>query len=164
MAASGQTHYEPQGGVVSYFKVFSGEIKPGDELINANNGELERISQIFVAEGKERTAVDKLVAGDLGVTVKLKSGHSNNTLNTKGVDRKIEPMKFPESRLRKAVFVENTAETEKLFAALNKLKEEDPTLKVEIDHDTHEAILGGQGQLHLDLVKYRLEKIGRAHV
>ena len=153
-----KTQSEPQVGVVSYFKVFSGEIKPGDELINANNGELERISQIFVAEGKERTAVDKLVAGDLGVTVKLKSGHSNNTLNTKGVDRKIEPMKFPESRLRKAVFVENTAETEKLFAALNKLKEEDPTLKVEIDHDTHEAILGGQGQLHLDLVKYRLEK------
>lgn len=153
-----KTQSEPQVGVVSYFKVFSGEIKPGDELINANNGELERISQIFVAEGKERTAVDKLVAGDLGVTVKLKSGHSNNTLNTKGVDRKIEPMKFPESRLRKAVFVENTAETEKLFAALNKLKEEDPTLKVEIDHDTHEAILGGQGQLHLDLVKYRIEK------
>ncbi len=153
-----KTQSEPQVGVVSYFKVFSGEIKPGDELINANNGEIERISQIFVAEGKERTAVDKLVAGDLGVTVKLKSGHSNNTLNTKGVDRKIEPMKFPESRLRKAVFVENTAETEKLFAALNKLKEEDPTLKVEIDHDTHEAILGGQGQLHLDLVKYRLEK------
>ena len=153
-----KTQSEPQVGVVSYFKVFSGEIKPGDELINANNGELERISQIFVAEGKERTAVDKLVAGDLGVTVKLKIGHSNNTLNSKGVDRKIEPMKFPESRLRKAVFVENTAETEKLFAALNKLKEEDPTLKVEIDHDTHEAILGGQGQLHLDLVKYRLEK------
>ncbi|WP_213190179.1 elongation factor G [Cloacibacterium caeni] len=153
-----KTQSEPQVGVVSYFKVFSGEIKPGDELINANNGEVERISQIFVAEGKERTAVDKLVAGDLGVTVKLKNGHSNNTLNTKGVDRKIEPMKFPESRLRKAVFVENTAETEKLFAALNKLKEEDPTLKVEIDHDTHEAILGGQGQLHLDLVKYRLEK------
>ena len=153
-----KTQSEPQVGVVSYFKVFSGEIKPGDELINANNGELERISQIFVAEGKERTAVDKLVAGDLGVTVKLKNGHSNNTLNSKGVDRKIEPMKFPESRLRKAVFVENTAETEKLFAALNKLKEEDPTLKVEIDHDTHEAILGGQGQLHLDLVKYRLEK------
>ena len=153
-----KTQSEPQVGVVSYFKVFSGEIKPGDELINANNGELERISQIFVAEGKERTAVDKLVAGDLGVTVKLKNGHSNNTLNSKGVERKIEPMKFPESRLRKAVFVENTAETEKLFAALNKLKEEDPTLKVEIDHDTHEAILGGQGQLHLDLVKYRLEK------
>ena len=153
-----KTQSEPQVGVVSYFKVFSGEIKPGDELINANNGELERISQIFVAEGKERTAVDKLVAGDLGVTVKLKNGHSNNTLNSKGVERKIEPMKFPESRLRKAVFVENTAETEKLFAALNKLKEEDPTLKVEIDHDTHEAILGGQGQLHLELVKYRLEK------
>lgn len=153
-----KTQSEPQVGVVSYFKVFSGEIKPGDELVNAENGETERISQIFLAEGKDRTPVDKLVAGDLGVTVKLKNGHSNNTLNSKGVERKIEPMKFPESRLRKAVFVENTAETEKLFAALNKLKEEDPTLKVEIDHDTHEAILGGQGQLHLDLVKYRLEK------
>ena len=61
-------------------------------------------------------------------------------------------MEFPESRVRKAVSAESSAETEKLFAALNKIKEEDPTLKVDIDHETHEAILGGQGQLHIDLV------------
>ncbi len=153
-----KTTSEPQVGLVSYFKVVSGTLKPGDELVNANNGEVERITQIFVSEGKERLPVQQLEAGDLGVTVKLKSGHTNNTLNSKGLNRKVRPMEFPESRIRKAVFAENSAETEKLFAALNKIKEEDPTLKVEIDHDTHEAILGGQGQLHIDLVKHRLEK------
>lgn len=153
-----KTTSEPQVGMVSYFKVLSGTLKPGDELVNANNGEVERISQLFVAEGKDRTPVAQLEAGDLGVTVKLKSGHTNNTLNSKGVNRKVRPMEFPESRVRKAVFAENAADTEKLFAALNKIKEEDPTLKVNIDQDTHEAILGGQGQLHIDLVKHRLEK------
>jgi len=153
-----KTASEPQVGLLSYFKVLSGTVKPGDELVNANNGEVERISQLFVAEGKDRIPVNQLEAGDLGVTVKLKSGHTNNTLNTKGLNRKVRPMEFPESRIRKAVSAESSAETEKLFAALNKIKEEDPTLKVEIDHDTHEAILGGQGQLHIDLVKQRLEK------
>ena len=153
-----KTQTEPQVGVVSYFKVFSGEVKPGDELVNANNGETERISQIFVAEGKDRISVDKLVAGDLGVTVKLKYVHSNNTLNSKGVDRKIEPMYFPESRIRKTIFTKNAAEMEKLISSLHKIKEEDPTLKVEQSTETKETILSGQGQLHLDLVKYRLEK------
>ena len=68
------------------------------------NGETERISQIFLARRQRQNSVDKLVAGDLGVTVKLKYGHSNNTLNSKGIDRKIEPMKFPESRIRKQFY------------------------------------------------------------
>lgn len=153
-----KTASEPQVGLISYFKVLSGTLKAGDELVNADNGEVERISQLFVAEGKERIPVEQLEAGDLGVTVKLKSAHTNNTLNAKGLDRKVRPMEFPESRIRKAVTAESSAETEKLFAALHKVQEEDPTLKVEIDADTHEAILGGQGQLHLDLIKQRLEK------
>jgi len=153
-----KTTSEPQVGLLSYFKILSGTLKPGDELINADNGEIERISQLFVAEGKDRTPVNQLEAGDLGVTVKLKSAHTNNTLNARGLNRKVRPMEFPESRVRKAVSAESSAETEKLFAALNKIKEEDPTLKVDIEHDTHEAILGGQGQLHIDLVKQRLEK------
>ncbi|MFB9120506.1 elongation factor G [Bergeyella porcorum] len=153
-----KTASEPQVGLISYFKVLSGTLKAGDELVNADNGEVERISQLFVAEGKERIPVEQLEAGDLGVTVKLKSAHTNNTLNAKGLDRKVRPMEFPESRIRKAVTAESSAETEKLFAALHKIQEEDPTLKVEIDADTHEAILGGQGQLHLDLIKQRLEK------
>lgn len=152
-----KTTSEPQVGMVSYFKVISGTLKSGDELVNAENGETERISQLFVAEGKDRTPVSQLEAGDLGVTVKLKSSHTNNTLNAKGTERKVRTMSFPESRIRKAVFAENTADTEKLFAALHKIQEEDLTLKVEINQETHEAILGGQGQLHIDLVKQRLE-------
>lgn len=153
-----KTTSEPQVGMVSYFKVISGTLKSGDELVNAENGETERISQLFIAEGKDRTPVSQLEAGDLGVTVKLKSSHTNNTLNAKGTERKVRAMSFPESRIRKAVFAENTADTEKLFAALHKIQEEDLTLKVEINQETHEAILGGQGQLHIDLVKQRLEK------
>lgn len=152
-----KTTSEPQVGMVSYFKVISGTLKSGDELVNAENGETERISQLFIAEGKDRTPVSQLEAGDLGVTVKLKSSHTNNTLNAKGTERKVRAMSFPESRIRKAVFAENTADTEKLFAALHKIQEEDLTLKVEINQETHEAILGGQGQLHIDLVKQRLE-------
>jgi len=153
-----KTLSEPQVGMISYFKVLSGKLKPGDELVNANNGETERISQLFVAEGKERIPVTELVAGDLGVTVKLKYGHSNNTLNSKGLDRKVRPMEFPDSRIRKAVSAESAADMEKLVTALHKIQEEDPTLKVEQSAELQQTILHGQGQLHLDLVKQRLEK------
>ncbi|UOE40929.1 elongation factor G [Chryseobacterium suipulveris] len=153
-----KTLSEPQVGMVSYFKVLTGKLKAGDELVNANNGEVERISQLYIAKGKERIAVDELVAGDLGATVKLKFGHSNNTLNAKGLDRKIRPMEFPESRIRKAVSTDSSADMEKLVTALHRIEEEDPTLKVEQSAELKQTILHGQGQLHLDLVKQRLEK------
>ncbi len=153
-----KTASEPQVGMISYFKVISGVLRTGDELVNADTGETERISQIFVAEGKDRKPVNELQAGDLGVTVKLKSGHTNTTLHTKGAERKVEPIEYPESRIRKAVFAENSAHTEKLFAALHKIQEEDPTITVDIDRETHEAVMGGQGQLHIDLIQQRLER------
>ena len=153
-----KTASEPQVGLISYFKVITGTLKPGDEIINATTGETERITQLFVSEGKDRIPVDKLEAGDLGVTVKLKNSHTNNTLNSKGLERKIRPMIFPESRIRKAISTESSAEMEKLIAALHKIEEEDPTLKVEQNSELKQTILYGQGQLHLDLVKQRLEK------
>lgn len=153
-----KTSSEPQVGMVSYFKVLSGTLEPGDELINASNGETERISQLFIAEGKDRLPVNELIAGDLGATVKLKYGHSNNTLNAKGVDRKVRPMEFPESRIRKAISSESSSDMEKLVSALHKIEEEDPTLKVEQSAELRQTILHGQGQLHLDLVKQRLQK------
>ena len=152
-----KTISEPQVGMVSYFKVLSGKVKPGDELVNAENGETERISQLFVAEGKDRIPVDELVAGDLGVTVKLKFARSNHTLNTKGLNRKVRPMEFPESRIRKAIFTDAAADMEKLVTALHKIQEEDPTLKVEQSAELKQTILHGQGQLHLGLVKERLQ-------
>ena len=151
-----KTISEPQVGMISYFKVLSGTLKPGDELVNAENGETERISQLFVAVGKDRIPVNELVAGDLGVTVKLKFARSNHTLNTKGLNRKVRPMEFPESRIRKAIYTDAAADMEKLVTALHKIQEEDPTLKVEQSAELKQTILHGQGQLHLDLVKERL--------
>lgn len=152
-----KTLSEPQVGMVSYFKVLSGELNAGDELVNADNGETERLTQLFVAEGKQRTSIDKLVAGDLGVTVRLKYGHSNNTLNTKGVERKVRKMQFPESRIRKAVATANLAYMEKMIKALHQIEEEDLTFKVEQSSELKQTIVNGQGQLHLDLIKHRIE-------
>ena len=152
-----KTLSEPQVGMVSYFKVLSGELNAGDELVNADNGEIERLTQIFVTEGKQRTAVEKLVAGDLGATVRLKFGHSNNTLNAKGVNRKIRKMQFPDSRIRKAVSTANLADMEKMIKALHQIQEEDLTLKVEQSAELKQTIIQGQGQLHLDLIKHRIE-------
>jgi len=154
-----KTISESRIGSVSYFKVYSGVLKAGDELINANNRGTERISQIYLANGKDRTQVDELRAGDIGVTVKLKNTHTNNTLNPKGVDRKIVPMHFPEPRVRVAVQPPGKADMEKLIKALHIIEEEDPTLIVEQSATLKQTLLHGQGQLHLDLIKHRVENM-----
>lgn len=154
-----KTLSEPQVGKVSYFKVYSGTLQSGDELYNASNDTQERITQLYVAEGKNRTPVNQLVAGDIGVTLKLKNAHTNNTLGEKGATDQIMPMAFPSSRFRTAVTPPSKAEMEKLMKALHQIEEEDPTLKVEQSQQLKQTILHGQGQLHLDIVKYRIEKV-----
>ncbi len=154
-----KTLSEPQVGMVSYFKVYSGTLNSGDELVNAENTTTERFNQIFVAEGKTRKAATELIAGDLGVTVKLKNSHSNQTLNTKGTDRKIEKIHFPSPRIRGAIGEVGKGEMEKLIKALHQIEEEDPTLVIEQSPSLKQTILHGQGQLHLDLIKYRVEKV-----
>ena len=150
---------EPQVGMVTYFKVYNGTLKSGEDLINADNGSHERINQLYIANGKNRVAVNELKAGDLGVTVKLKDSHTNDTLNVKGVDREIKKIEFPESRIRTAITPPSKAEMEKLIKALHQMQEEDPTLILEQNPQLKQTILHGQGQLHLDMVKYRLDKL-----
>jgi len=152
-----KTISEPRVGLVSYFKVFCGTLKAGDELVNAGNQESERFGQVYITNGSKREQVNELRAGDIGVTVKLKNTHTNDTLNTKGVDRKIEPMHFPESRIRVAVKPPSKADMEKLIKALHQIEEEDPTLHLEQSKTLKQTLLFGQGQLHLDLVKHRIE-------
>lgn len=152
-----KTMSEPQVGLVSYFKVYSGTLKAGDELVNAENSTTERFNQLYESEGKVRNNIDSLCAGDIGVTVKLKNSHTNNTLNTKGKDIKIEKIDFPAPRIRTAVVPPSKAEMEKLMKALHQIEEEDPTLIVEQSAQLKQTILHGQGQLHLDIVKYRIE-------
>ncbi|MDQ3143042.1 MAG: elongation factor G [Bacteroidota bacterium] len=159
-----KTMTEPKVGRVSYFKVFSGKIKSGDELINSSNRAYERINQIFVSNGKSRDAVAELVAGDLGVAVKLKDSHTNNTLSSKGIDVEIEPIPFPEPRIRTAFQTENKNDLEKLIKAIHDIQEEDPTLIYEQSARLRQNLINGQGQMHLDIIKYRIEKFNNLHI
>jgi len=154
-----KTISEPRIGQLSYFKVVAGKLSSGDELINAENRGLERVSQIFIANGKTRDNVDSLMAGDIGVTVKLKETQTNHTLNTKGTDRKIVPIQFPTSRIRAAINPPSKNDMEKLMKALNQIASEDPTLIIEQAPQLKQTLLHGQGQLHLDITKYRIEKV-----
>jgi len=150
---------EPQIGMVSYFKVYSGTLNSGDDLLNQNNRNTERLNQIFVSLGKTRTNVSSLVAGDIGSTVKLKDTHTNDTLTAKSVNHAIENIQFPLDKIRVAVRPPGKNEMEKLMKALYQIAEEDPTLKVEQSATLKQTLLHGQGQLHLDLIKYRIEKV-----
>lgn len=151
-----KTISEPNVGNVSYFKVYSGKIKSGDELVNAENRSSERFNHVFITNGKTRTEVSELVAGDLGATVKLKNSHTNETLNTKGTDVKISPIVFPEPRHRVALVPPEKHDLEKVAKALANIHGEDPTMLVEHSQELKQTILHGQGQLHLDIVKSRI--------
>ena len=155
-----KTISEPNVGTVSYFKVYAGSIKPGDELVNAHNQETERLSNIYLCNGKQRDTIDHSInAGDFGVLLKLKSAHTNDTLNSKGSSRKISPINFPESRIRTAFTANNEKDLEKLIKVLHTMENEDPTLIIEQDPVLKQILLHGQGQLHLDLIKYRIKKV-----
>ncbi|RZV58186.1 MAG: elongation factor G, partial [Flavobacteriaceae bacterium] len=159
-----KTMSEPQVGMVSYFKVYSGKVKSGDDFVNSDNRSTERLNQLFVSEGKIRTNVDELIAGDIGATVKLKNAHTNNTLVDKSLGYKISKIEFPNSKIRCAVKPPGKNDMEKLMKALHQIEEEDPTLHVEQSAALKQTILHGQGQLHLDLIKYRIEKVNNINV
>ena len=152
-----KTGMEPHIGEVSYFKVMSGCIKPGDDLSNADRGSKERISQIYACAGSNRISVDQLNAGDIGCTVKLKDVKTGNTLNDKTVDQKFDFIKYPNSKYSRAIKAVNEGETEKLMASLIKMRQEDPTWVVEQSKELHQTIIHGQGEFHLRTLKWRLE-------
>ena len=152
-----KTGMEPHIGEVSYFKVMSGSIKPGDDLSNADRGSKERIGQIYACAGANRIPVEQLNAGDIGCTVKLKDVKTGNTLNGKDVDQKFDFIKYPNSKYSRAIKAVNEGETEKLMAALLKMRQEDPTWVVEQSKELHQTIVHGQGEFHLRTLKWRLE-------
>ncbi|MEI6412395.1 MAG: elongation factor G [Bacteroidota bacterium] len=159
-----KTVNEPKVGNVSYFKVYSGTLKAGDELTNADNGSVERFSQLFESEGKNRDGVTELRAGDIGCTVKLKGAHTNQTLNPKGSDIRIERIHFPSPRIRMAVMPPSKADVEKMANALHSIQEEDPTLLVEQSVELKQTIIQGQGEMHLDIVRIKAEQYFGVHI
>jgi len=152
-----KTGMEPHIGEVSYFKVMSGTAKQGDDLNNADRGSKERLGQIFACAGSNRIAVDELKAGDIGCTVKLKDVKTGNTLNAKDVDIRFDFIKYPNSKYSRAIKAVNESDTEKLMAAVLKMRQEDPTWVVEQSKELKQTIIHGQGEFHLRTLKWRLE-------
>ena len=152
-----KTSVEPHIGEVSYFKVMSGKVREGDDLLNADRGSKERIAQIYVVAGGNRVKVEELQAGDIGAAVKLKDVKTGNTLNGKDCDYKFNFIKYPNSKYSRAIKPVNEADVEKMMTILNRMREEDPTWVIEQSKELKQTLVHGQGEFHLRTLKWRLE-------
>jgi len=159
-----KTIIEPHIGELSLFKVFSGTIKSGMELVNENTGATEKISQLLVLEGHNRITVQQLSAGDIGATIKLKSTHVNNTLHEKGANVELEPIVFPKANVTVAISAVNKGEEEKLSQALHTLQEEDATIQVEVSPELKQTLLHCMGELHLQIIQWKMQHIHKLQV
>ena len=152
-----KTAVEPHIGDVQYFKVMSGVVHEGDDLSNADRGSKERMAQLYVCAGANREKVDELRAGDIGCTVKLKDVKTGNTLNGKDCENRFNFIKYPNPKYTRAIKPVNEADTEKMMAVLNRMREEDPTWIVEQSKELRQILVHGQGEFHLRTLKWRLE-------
>ncbi len=152
-----KTGVEPHIGEVSYFKVMSGSVKAGEDLTNSDRGSKERIANLYVCAGANRQPVEQLMAGDIGCTVKLKDVKTGNTLNGKDSENRFDFIKYPNPKYSRAIKAVNEADTEKMMAALLKMRQEDPTWIVEQSKELRQTIVRGQGEFHLRTLKWRLE-------
>ena len=152
-----KTVSEPHVGELSFFKVYSGTIKSGMELENESTGVTEKITQLFLVEGNKRINVNELVAGDIGATLKLKNTHVNNTLHVKGKNYELNPIEFPPPNMTMAIETLKKGEEEKLSQALHQLREEDPTLLIEVSAELKQILIHCQGDMHLAVAKWKIE-------
>ncbi len=146
-------------GEINYFRVYSGKVGENMDVVNNNNGTKERLSQIFVCAGRNRTKVPELYPGDIGAFVKLKNTKTGHTLTSPGNDWKFEGIKFPEPKYRTAIKAQSESDDEKLGEALNKIHLEDPTIKIEYSKELKQIIVHGQGEYHLNIMKWHLDNI-----
>jgi len=154
-----KTFHEPNLGQITFFKVKSGEVKQNDRLKNSRNDEMESLNQLYIMDGKKRHAVDKLTAGDIGATLKLKYTETNDTLRSADHEITIKPIIFPQPRIRKAVEAENKKDEEKLFEVLKKIHSQDPTISIKYSNELKQQILSCQGELHLATLDWTLQNI-----
>jgi elongation factor G len=154
-----KTIVESHVGEMSLFKVYSGTVKSGMELTNETTGVSEKINQLFVVEGHGRTHVNELVAGDIGATIKLRNTHVNNTLHEKGKNIELRPIEFPAPNMTVAIESTGKGDEEKLSSALHTLREEDSTVIVEVSSELKQTLIHCQGELHLQVIKWKIENI-----
>ena len=150
-------------GEIHYFRVYSGKVTENLDVVNSNNGTKERLAQLYVSAGKNRTRVPELQPGDIGAFVKLKNTKTGHTLNVPGNDWKYEGVKFPEPKYRTAIKAQSESDDEKLGEALNKIHLEDPTIVIEYSKELKQIIVHGQGEYHLNIMKWHLDNIYKIH-
>jgi elongation factor G len=143
-------------GEISLFKVVSGSITNGSDLVNPRNGTAERLNQIFALNGKNRREVNKAPAGDIAATVKLKETHTCDTLCDKSANIMVKPAGFPNPLHRMAIVSLKKGDEDKISSGLAKLHEEDPAFFMKVDPDIKQTIIFGQGEMHLDVQVARL--------
>ncbi|RKY60450.1 MAG: elongation factor G [Candidatus Neomarinimicrobiota bacterium] len=153
-----KTTSEKHIGELSYFRVMSGSVRSGIDLLNTNTGNYERINQIFVANGKEKYEVAHLHAGDIGTVVKLKNTHTNDTLCDSKSPITFPKIDLPEPVLQVAIEPKSRDDEEKINAGLQTLTDEDPTATFHYDPELKQTILSGQGELHLTILLERLKQ------
>lgn len=154
-----KTFYEPSIGKINFFKVKSGEIKANDKLVNSRTGETETLNQLFIMDGKKRESVEKLSAGDIGATIKLKDTETNDTLHVAGKEITIKPIVFPEGRIHKVISPKEKKDEEKLGEILKKINSQDPTCEAKYSTELKQLILSCQGELHLATLEWTLKNI-----
>lgn len=159
-----KTALEQHLGEVAYFKVMSGKVALGQDLENAENDDKERISSLYAVAGKKKEPVNEMLAGDIGCTVKLRSAKTNTTLSALGSEIVYKHIEFPASKIRFAIKAVEQKEDEKLSDALSKISSEDPTIVVQYAKELRQTIIQGQGEQHINFVKWRLRNENKVEI
>lgn len=150
-------------GDVAFMKVYDGEMTQAMDLVNSNTGTKERISQLIAFAGRNRETIDKVCAGDIVATIKLKGTGASQTLSKSG-DVIVEKTIYPDPKFRTAVRAKNSSEDEKLGAVLNDIRKTDLTFLVEQSKELKQVIISGQGEQHLNIIKWMIEKLNKIEI
>ena len=159
-----KTMSEAQFGELSFFRVYSGQIKVGSELYNSDRRTTEKIGQIYLLNGKQRESVPVLNAGDIGAVVKLKDTHTGNTLCSAKKPVLLPKVDYPKPNIHAALTSQAKGEEDKIASGLVALHHEDPTFLHQVDGEMHQTILSAQGELHLEVIVERLRRRYNVHV
>lgn len=156
-----KTISEPHVGELSFFRVYSGTLKTGTEVLNSTKGSSEKIGQIYFLNGKNRKEIGQVTVGDIGAIVKLKDTSTGDTLCDKSKPIELSKINFPEPVIRVAVTPKAKGDEDKISTGFHVLQDADPTFKVSVDPEIKQTIISGQGELHLNIIVKRLkEKFG----
>lgn len=147
---------DPYVGRLAFFRVYSGTLKAGSQVLNVSTGKKERMSRILQMHANKQNPIEQISAGDIGAAVGFKNINTGDTLTDEKHPVILESISFPEPVISIAVEPKTQADLDKLAMALNKLTEEDPTFKVNIDEDSGQTVLSGMGELHLEILLDRL--------